>query len=248
MRRLAAKVLAAVVAAGVTAALGLRSAGVWDPSSTVVVGLVVVAAALAAISTSVSAFSEWRSRRLGARREAADVVLTAAAWAIVDSTGIDFRDLGLAAYRVERVWWAPWRRRLGRVHRVRAKRRPTASRVRWAPGKGVIGRCVAEGQVVAQDLHADYSAVWPCDAVEWRTVVPEEIRGGLTYKEFLDVREKYEVVVATPVLDDSGSATKVIGCIALDGPTGSLDRLNTDAVLGLLDSAAQGLVRQTRES
>ncbi len=248
VERLVAKISIAVLAAAVTAALGLRGVGLWDPSSTVLVALVVATAVLAAGSTAATAVSEWRSRRLGARREAADVVLNAAAWAIVDATGLDYRDLGLAAYRTERVWWAPGRHRLRRVHRVRAKRRPTASRVKWAPGKGVIGQCVERGQLVAQDVRADYEAVWPCDQQEWDVVVPPEVRNGLTFEEFLDVREKYDVVVATPVLDDSGPGTRVVGCVALDGPAGSLTTLMVDEVLGLLDSAAQGLLQQTLQA
>ncbi len=68
------------------------------------------------------------------------------------------------------------------------------------------------------------------------------MRLGLGYDEFLDVQGKYDVVVATPVLDDSHPATtRVSGCVALDGPAGSLDRLSADTVLALLDSAARML-------
>lgn len=245
LKRLWAKVLTAVAAAAVGAGLALQGAGVWSPHRTVVVSLVVAAAVLAAGSTTGTAVAEFRARRLGARRDLADVTLTGTAWAIVDAVGgIDYRDLGLAAYRVQRVWWEPWRKRLHRIHRVRAQFRPVASKVRWAPGKGVIGACVSQGQVVAQDVRADYDAIWPCTEDEWDTVVPAEVR-GLTFAEFLDVREKYDVVVATPVLDDSGPVTTAVGCVALDGPAGSLDRLTADDVLGLLDSTAQSLLRQT---
>jgi hypothetical protein len=241
--RLTASIAAAVVAAAASALLALSSARVVPLTRGQLVTAIVLVAVLAAGSTSAQAISQWRARRLGARREAADVVLDAAVWAVVDSTGIDYRDLGLAAYRVQRAWPTPWRSRLRRVHRVRAKRRPTASDVRWAPGKGVIGACVARAQVVAQDVGADYAAVWPCTREEWETgVVPEEVRLGLGYEEFLDVQGKYDVVVATPVLDDSHPATtRVSGCVALDGPAGSLDRLSTDEVLALLDSAARML-------
>jgi len=246
--KLAVKVVAAVLAAALTAALSLRSVRVWSPADEMVVAVVVALAVLAAGSTIGGAVEEWQARRVGARRDAADVILDAAAWAVVDATGLDYRDLGLAAYRVQRSWWSPWRQRLHRVHRVRAKRRPAASGVRWAPGKGVIGACVQQGQVVAVDVGADYAAIWPCTREEWETgVVPDEIRLGLSWSEFEDVRGKYDVVVATPILDATGQDTTVVGCVAVDGPDGSLPQVASDDVLDLLDSAATSLLVAARD-
>lgn len=71
--------------------------------------------------------------------------------------------------------------------------------------------------------------------------MPDDVPSGLSYEEYLDEREKYNVVVASPITDDTGIPTKVLGCVAPDGPQGSFSRLTTDEVLGLTDSAAQGL-------
>lgn len=242
---LVGKITVAVVAAADAAGLALHGAGLWHPPRELLVAAIASSAVLAAGSTSLSAVAEWRARRMGARREALDVLLQATAWAIVDLAAVDYRDIGVAAYLVARPWSRPWRPVLRRIHRVRARRRPVTSAVKWRPGVGVIGACVAQGQIVAQDLSADYAAIWPCSKREWDHVVPESIRHGLSYAEFLDVREKYEVVVATPILDDSKARTAVKGCVALDGPAGTLPRLTQPDVLGMLDSAAQGLLRQS---
>lgn len=248
MLKLAVKSIAAVLAAVAAVALGLRGAGIWRLTERETVAAVLVSAVLAAGSTVVAAVGEWRARRLGARSEQVDVVLTATVWAIVDHlVGIDFRDLGIAAYRLRRVWWAPWRSRLERIHRVRARRRPTASNVVWAPGKGVIGACVSRGEVVAQDLHAVFQTLGTLSRAQW-DALPEDIRMGLSFAEYLDVRDKYDVVVATPVIEDSSSTTAVVGCVALDGPQGSLAQLSSDEVLGLLDSAGQTLLRQAAKA
>lgn len=245
MRRLLVKCLAAVMAAGIGVGLALQGADVWSPPDAVVVGLIVTAAVLAAGSTTSSAAGEYRSRRLGARREFADAIMTGALWAIVDATGLDYRALGLAAYRVHRIWWAPRRQRLARIHRVRAQLRPVASGIAWTAGKGVVGKCVTQQQVVARDLRMIYAAIWPCEH-EWNTVAPPEARLGLSYAEFLDLRDKYDVVVAAPIFDASGSRTRTVGCVGLDGPAGSLDQLNTDDVHRVLDSAAQNLLLHAR--
>lgn len=249
-RALVAKIGAAVLAGLVAVGLGLDSADAWDPSAGIVVGLVVLAAVLAAGSTIASAVAEWRRRQLGARREQAEILLTATLWAVVDlsaqsTTGaVDYRDLGIAAYRVRRIRWRSGQERLDRVHRVRARHRPASSRIDWAPGKGVIGVCVQRGEQVAQDVGAIGAALWPCTQEEWDTIVPADAKLGLTYQEFVDVHAKYEVVVATPIIDDASTSSRVVGCVALDGPEGSLATLTAQPVLDQLDAAAQGLLRQ----
>lgn len=246
MTRLLVKVLAAIVAAAVGAGLALQGSDVWSPSDLVVVSLIVTAAVLAVGSTTGSAVGEYRARRLGARREFADRVLTGTLWAIVDATGLDYRALGLAAYRVRRVRWCPWRKELGRVSRVRSPYRLVASGIAWTPGKGVVGACVAQQQVLAKDLSLIDAAIWPCTEAEWDTVVPPDVRLGLTFAEYLEIRGKYDVVVAAPILDTSASTTRAVGCVALDGPAGSMNLLDADDVHSLLDSAAQNLLVQDR--
>jgi hypothetical protein len=213
----------------------------------VLVASVVTSAALAAITTIGSAWGEWRGRRLAERRELASISLEAAAWAIVDQVGhgLDYRDLGVAAYRVGRHWWWPFRPLLFRVERVRPSRRPVASHVSWRPGKGVIGACVARGEVVAVDVAQMYRDLGSPTEQEWETV-PAEIRQGLSYEEYLDVRDKYAVVVAAPIIDDTGPSASVVGCIALDGPEGRFAELQSDEVLGLLNFTASTLLHQVR--
>ncbi|WP_146149257.1 hypothetical protein [Kineococcus rhizosphaerae] len=220
----AVAVLAAVVGAG----LALDRTAVWAPGDAVVVTLVLLAALLAIVPAALQAVTSVRGRRVDATRELYDDLLSGALWAVVDATGTDPRDLALAGYRLERPWWGP--ARLARVHRVRARRRPVASGVRWAPGKGVVGECVATGAVVARDVTA-------LDAAGERQ--------GLSPEEFRLVRGKYAVVVAVPLVDDTGQTSAVTGCLALDGPAGSLERLTTPEVLGVLEATARALRRLT---
>jgi len=245
MVRLAVKVLVALVAATVSVLLALDARHVISLARSSAVTAVVLAAALAAGSTVASAIAEWRRQRTSGLDAERDVVLSATGWAIVDMVGLDYRDLGLAVYSVGREAWRPWRQTLMRVHRVRARRRPATSTVRWAPGKGVIGACVSRGEVVAQDLHAAYDALGSVTEEQW-LALPEDVRLDLSWAEMEDVRGKYGVVVATPVIDDSGARGRVVGCVALDGPPGTLEELGRDDVLGLLDSAGQTLLLRKR--
>nr|WP_284290105.1 hypothetical protein [Angustibacter aerolatus] len=244
------KVVAALVAAVAAVALGLHASGVLTLSGTQRVAAVVASAVLAAVSTVAVAVRDWRERRAGLVRERVDDVLDGVLWAVVDllvtrpEVGrLDVRDLGVAAYRLERPWWAPWRPRLRRVHRVRARHRPTAASVDWVPGKGVVGRCVAQRRVVAQDLGAVDEATRGCTREQW-DAMPDDVRLGLDFDEHLAVRGRYGVVVAAPVIDDRRAVARVSGCIALDGPSGCLAALRSDDVVGVLESAGALLLRQ----
>jgi hypothetical protein len=243
--KVVAKILGALLATAAGIVLALDGADVIQASTRVVVTCIVVSAALAAVTTIASAWHEWRSRRLGRQRDLVEIVLNAAAWAVVDQVGppLDYRDLGIAAYRTERSRWRPWRTVLRRVHRVRASRRAVSSDVDWRPGKGVIGTCVSKGEVVAVDMAQLYADLGQPSATEWAQV-PEDTRLGLSYDEYLDLRDKYAVVVATPIIDDRGPRSRVAGCVALDGPEGRLDQLASDEVLGLLNFAGRALLQQ----
>ncbi|WP_432510930.1 hypothetical protein [Kineococcus sp. SYSU DK001] len=226
--RLVLDVALVVLAALVGAGLALERAELWDASDRVVAALIVLTALLAIVPAVLRAVSEVRGRRTAAQRELFDDVLSGALWAVSDASGHDPRDLALAAYRLRRPRWRP--AALERVHRVRARRRPVASGVTWAPGKGVVGECVASGAVVARDVAALEAAG---DAQ------------GLSEAEFARVRGKYAVVVAVPLVDDSGPRSAVTGCLALDGPDGSLPALTRPEVLAVLEACGRALQRLT---
>ncbi|MCI2237388.1 hypothetical protein MO973_40620 [Paenibacillus sp. TRM 82003] len=242
MRRLVVDVGLAVLAAAAGAALGLERAGTWDGGPGVVAALVLLTAVLAVVSTVEQAVGRWRAGRRAAHRDVLDDLLHAVLWSVVDATGLDPRELAVAAYRLHRPAWPGRPARLLRLHRVRAGRRPAASGTVWAPGKGVIGRCVAEGEVVAVDVSAAESALGEVDAAGWRRL-PAEARQGLTFEEHRRLRGKYGAVVAVPLVDDSGPVSAVVGCLALDGPAGSLPRLTDPVVLGVLEASGRALRR-----
>jgi hypothetical protein len=245
MSKAVAKTLSALLAFAAGVVLALNGAHLVRASARLLIACIVTTAALAAVSTIGSAWREWRERRLGQRRELAEITLTTTVWAVVDQVDppLDYRDLGIAAYALRRVWWRPGRARLRRIHRVRASRRPVSSDVAWRPGMGVIGACVVRGEVVAVDLAQLYADLGRPTKQEWLRL-PDDIRLGLRYEEYLNVRDKYAVVVATPIIDDSGARSRVVGCVALDAPAGRLADLTTDEVLGLLNFASQALLQQ----
>lgn len=245
MTKAVAKTVAALLVAVAALVLALNGAGVITASTRLLLAAVVTTTSLAALSTIGAAWSEWRQQRLGDRRELVDFQLDATLWAIVDQVGagLDYRDLGIAVYRTQRTWWWPPRLRLRRLHRVRASHRPVSSSITFTLSKGVMGRCVRTRSVAAYDLAQMYRDLGHPTEEEW-AALPADVSLGFSYAEYLDVRDKYAVVIASPIIDDSASQARVLGCIVLDGPDGRFDDLHTDEVLALLNSATQGLLRQ----
>jgi hypothetical protein len=232
------RLLAALVALVAAAVIAVDQAGVRDVEPVVAAGAAVVAAVLAFAATTQAVVGDFRARRRASSVEDLRYAVRQLAFSIAEMSLVDVRELGLAVYVVRRDWPLPWRKRLDRVLRERSMRRPSASRVTWRPGKGVIGRCVATGTDVAQDVGADTAPWRDATPEDWDLRVPDDVRSGFSYEEFLDLRGRYHVVVATPILDDRGPVTRVVGCLALDGPEGSFDDLAADDVRAAMAAMA----------
>lgn len=235
---LVTKIAAALAALTAAVVIVLDQTGLAPvtPSERAAAG--VVAAALAFVVTAGSAVREYRAPKVAARRDDVRLLLQGLALTVFDLTRIDVRELGLAVYVVRRDRWAPWRRHLERVHRERAMRRPSASSVVWRPGMGVIGRCVESGVDEAQDVGSDVAPWVDATRDDWDLRVPEQVKAGFTLDEFQALAGRYHVVVATPLLDDRGPRTRVLGCLSLDGPQGSYDDLSADDVRAAMAAVA----------
>lgn len=224
----------------VALAVFLFQLDVIDPTEGQRAGLGFAAAAIAAITTIIAAVAEFRARRGQLIADKTLFRLRSLAFAVQDITEIDVRELGLACYllRPRKPW--RWRPTLARVARDRAEHRPVVSGIRWRPGKGVIGRCVVEGAAIGTDLAADQADYTAVSEADWRSKrVPENVVLGLGYEEFIKVRGKFHTVIAVPMID-AGTGT-VVGCVALDGPKGSLDRLWIDDVRNALTQGADDI-------
>lgn len=250
-------VAAAAVAAATAVLLGLTQLKVVAPPLRVQVGAVAVSAAVAFLSTTTSAFGAWRRRRDAAVQERIAFVLRSLAYTVQDLTDLDTRELGVCLHLLRADRWPPGaalanlaaglspgrraaRLRLVRVVRERASRRPTASGVVWRPGMGVIGLCVATGEVVGQDIAADTAPWLHVPADRWATV-PVGVRDGFTWAEFAALAGKYGAVLAAPLIDDGGQSSQVLGCVSLDGPDGSFELLWSADVRSALAQATETL-------
>lgn len=271
--RLVTAVTAAAVAAATAVLLGLAQLGVAHPPLRLRAAAVTVSAVLAFVSTTGSAVGTWRRGRDAARRDRIAFVLRTLAYTVQDLTDLDTRELGVALHLLRADRWPPSaaaanlaavfvpgrrapRLRLVRVVRERASRRPSTSGVVWRPGKGVIGLCVATGDVVGQDVGAD-TAPWvgagtsagghgasvAGGVVDRWTLVPEDVRGSFTRAEFDALAGRYGTVLAAPLIDDGGTGSAVVGCVSLDGPHGSFELLWSPDVRSALAQAAETLRR-----
>jgi hypothetical protein len=240
-RRFLGKVLVAVASFAAAVAVGLQGAGVWDASPGEQVAVAVAVALLALGSSVGAAVSELSAQRSDERRTKVAFILEALGFAVQDATGIDFRDLGLAAYVLERPLFRR-QERLVRLHRVRPRASPGVSGVDWHPGKGVIGMCVVEGRDIGYDISELDADIAGTTREHWAALSDDE-RLGLTYDEWLLLREKFGVVVATPVVRERSGRSSTVGCVALDGPAGQIDVLFSDEVRAQLQSAATSLER-----
>jgi hypothetical protein len=106
----------------------------------------------------------------------------------------------------------------------------------------VVGRCVAEGKDVCVDLAALDRRLDDVRQSAWNNQDPDD-RLGLSWREYRRVRGKYGVVRASPIIDDSRSPAQVMGCVVVDAPGGTLDRMHRDEVRERVSTAASAILR-----
>lgn len=168
-------------------------------------------------------------------------------------TGIDLEILGVSVWRVYvpgRRWW-PHRRHvdcLERVERFRIGAHPAPSDASWTKGKGVIGKCWDNEQLLFQDwgsTQRSFSGVTSMSDSRWNGVTANR-RWGFDRTNYLDAINKYAQVLAQPITDRHGA---FIGCLSIDIPAAAdgivpvvaENALGVGEVRGAATQAAQSL-------
>jgi hypothetical protein len=239
--------IAAALVASIAAFIGaMAGAGRWELTDTQALLTFGSASLIAVVASWSAAAKDVALGTRSYRRERIAQHVRTIFWQVYDATrpSLDPRDIGVAAYRVRREWPWFWRRYLDRLYRERPRSRQESLGVRWRPGKGVIGRAVAENGFAHLDVAAAWAPYRECSRAEWEELSPD-ITLGLTYKEFVSVRTKeHGVVVAMPITSDNDDT--VVGCVVVDGPTGRHSELTTQAVRSVLADGAAGIAPWAR--
>ncbi|MGZ4667817.1 MAG: hypothetical protein ACXVX3_04720 [Blastococcus sp.] len=226
------------------------------------IGLVIVAASITLLGQLFGLWSNLRRRERGTLEQDVRTYLFAMYIKVLEDSKLAPSSVGFAAYELRRRWiWQlphrgadgkmkwPWRRVLSRLDRHRATERIDTSRTVWTPGKGIIGLCVRNGAMTRADVKSLWAPLAGCSEAEW-AAADEATRMGFTHREFQRRAAKAAVVWAMPIIRDrKNGQPEVIGCVALDAPTGSLAKLEqprakTQRHLGDASSAIANRLRR----
>jgi hypothetical protein len=183
----------------------------WIHSTSTQLGSVSVASFAVLLNTVGDAIIE-RSRRIGEDRriDLRKPVISALA-VISQQTGIFITELGANVFLLA---GRGAKRRLERVERVRLSDNPPMSNIKWTYGKGVVGRCWANGR-------PEYFE-WKPIADRWagKDITDEQFEAmrelhkqGLDKQEFMAMVAKYAEIYAVPIRDEFG---QFIGCLTFD--------------------------------
>ena len=230
------RVSAAAVAAISGLGLSLHETGAWSLPRSLVVFLIVAGVLVAFVTATEAAIDQRRHGRAGELREQARAVLAPLLLELEEATGINARQLGVSAYRVRQPIWPFAKPRLERLLRLQLLIR-VSSGIAWRPGLGVIGQCIQRGQDVVENLAALDEQLGDVSPDEWASL-GDDLTYGFSYEEFLRVRGKYGVVLASPMIKETPRGSRVIGCIAVDAPADAFTVMASEAIRGLVAAAA----------
>jgi hypothetical protein len=230
------RVTAAAVASVAGVGLGLQEVGAWDPPRDLTVALVVAGVLVAFVTATEAAIDQRRRGRANELRGLIHAVLAPLLVGLEEATGINARQLGVSAYRVRRSVWPFMKTRLERLLREQLVIR-VSSGIAWRPGVGVIGQCIQRGEDIVENLAALDEQLSDVTPSEWPTL-GDDLTYGFTYEEFLRVRGKYGVVLASPMIKETPRGSRVIGCVAVDAPADAFSVMASESIRGLVAAAA----------
>jgi hypothetical protein len=230
------RVSAAVIVAIVGIGLGLNEMGTWTLPSWLSTTLLIAGVLVAFVTAAEAAADQRRHGRVAELREQARAVLAPLLLEIEEATGINARQLGVAAYRIRKPVLPFGKERLERMLRLQLVIR-VASGIVWRPGVGVIGQCVARGEDVVENLATLDDQLADVSPADWDTL-GDDLTYGFSYAEFQRVRGKYGVVLASPMIRETPLGSRVVGCVSVDGPSGSFQALASEEIRGLVAAAA----------
>lgn len=182
-----------------------------------------------------------RTERAAVARQDVEQLLKGTLVQVQSITGLDWKEIGLHLFLVERKVWQPERQQ--HVVRVKMSEYPPPTGITWTKGKGVIGRCWDSKGFEAHDVRSAYAPYMKATREVWSTLSPKQ-RFGLDYDEFVHTKDFAGTILAAPILEDMGS--RYIGCLSLDAPGNCFEKLSMVQVkeaLQLAATTARGLVR-----
>lgn len=163
-----------------------------------------------------------------------EVALRGLAWAVHEHTGavVPVKPLGASAYKIR--GWRDGKKHLYRIARERVTDYPVPSDIVWTRGKGVIGQCWATSREQICNTDRLFRSITAATEEEWEQVDPD-IRMGMTFSDYCQIKGKYGTVIAVPARDANN---QLRGVIALDCPPGYHTILKTQGVVEKVNSAA----------
>ncbi|MGW1531100.1 hypothetical protein [Streptomyces aureus] len=160
--------------------------------------------------------------------------LGAALSQIEEVTALSASEIGLQAFVIELKGWNR-KKVLARLARLRLAEMQPPSEIEWVEGKGVIGECwrVRRYHDFNFDEHHSDQQAW--DEGKWASL-PESVTMGMSWTEFEQVRGRYGVIGAFPIVH--AETSKLLGILAVDGGPGNYDNLTSGPVRKACASAA----------
>lgn len=163
---------------------------------------------------------------------------------IQESTALRVGDIGLQAFEIEGKWWKRkwkgsqwWKRQeqLSRLARLRFNDTQPPSEIQWNEGKGVIGECWRVRRYHDFDFDTHHAKQDEWEGRDWG-FLPAKVTMGMNWPEFEQVRGRYGVVAAFPIVHSQSN--KLLGILALDGSPGNFKNLTSKPVRKTCSQAA----------
>jgi len=196
---------------------------VVDWSRWIVVAAAIAVGALAFIDNVRVIFYKYQAYEREKARSEMHKPLIGALDFITDYHKAPLKTLGVSVFAIRRAWRFKWRivpwwgKQLKQVFRFRVSGYPPDVAVRWTKGKGAVGACWEKGIAVIHNRREAarlYGSNGQPPTKQNYDVLPEQVRCGFTYNEFIQTIDNWGEILAMPITEDKTG--RFLGVLSID--------------------------------
>ncbi|MEU9223570.1 hypothetical protein AB0D40_04240 [Streptomyces massasporeus] len=206
-------VLIAVIVCA-TAAISLVRGGWWDSGKAFETTFIYALAGAALLDQIIKLIKEYRFPPHHKIGEPVYDLLVPLLPLIVDTANIDWKRIGVHAFRVEGV--GSWKC-MRRIKRIRVYAHPGAVDIRWTKEKGPLGKCWESKEPEFLNFREKVAEITDAPTEPAFNDLDDTEKMGLSYGEYRKLIKNFAEVGAWPIPDAQG---EIIGCIVVDIPHG----------------------------
>ena len=185
------------------------SKATWEAKVPYLIGALIISSFAGTVQVFLSERGEKARRKKLERSDEFRAILMTALVDLVRNCGADWHTTGVRVFKTKTKKWYTLHTHHVRVGLLKLDA-SAPSGIKWVDGKGIVGQCWETGK----KQFGNFDNYGFFDETTWNNSVKGLPKFDLTFKELSVMRDRYGVVAAVPLVDQS--TNRYLGCLTME--------------------------------